>query len=54
MQLVQELLVNSEGMELYIVDPARLGYKVGDVATFAEVRMSLRQQGEHNSLLGVF
>ena len=44
MQLVQELLVNSEGMELYIVDPARLGFKEGDRTTFAQVTEAARLQ----------
>ena len=29
-------------MELYIVDPARLGFKVGDLASFAEVTEAAR------------
>ena len=33
---------DSEGMELYIVDPARLGFRIGDTVLFAEVTEAAR------------
>ncbi|KAG1676952.1 hypothetical protein FOA52_014828 [Chlamydomonas sp. UWO 241] len=41
-QLVQELLVSSEGMELYIVEFSRLGFFTGDRVQFQEVTEAAR------------
>eukprot|EP00798_Chlamydomonas_sp_ICE-L_P014743 gene14743-20790_t len=40
--IMEELLVSSEGMEMYLVEPSRLGFNKGETITFAEVTESAR------------
>lgn len=38
LQVILELLGNSEGCELYLLDPASCGFMPGEVIRFAEVK----------------
>lgn len=38
MQVVHEMLVTSEGCELYLLTPAAFGFAVGEQLAFAEVQ----------------